>query len=65
MQLELDLYLSKLKALISEYAHAKLSKPSGKTGFDYGMACGEYQGLCRAEQLLVQVIEEVADDATE
>lgn len=62
MQIELELYLRKLKELQAEFADAKLSKPTERTEFGYGQACGEYQGLKRAEQLLTSVIEEVADD---
>ena len=62
MQIELELYLRKLKELQSELADARLAKPSERTEFGYGVACGEYQGLKRAEQLLTSVIEEVADD---
>ena len=65
MQIELELYLRRLKELQTEYADAKLAKPSGKKGFDYGLACGTYQGLKRAEQLLTSVIEEVADERDE
>lgn len=62
MQNELELYLRKLKVMQAEYSDASLTKPSGKKGFDYGLACGRYQGLLLAEQLLTNVIEEVADD---
>ena len=62
MQHELELYLRKLKNVRAEYADAALRTPSESTEFGYGKACGEYRGLLRAEQLLDQVIEEVAND---
>ena len=61
-QNELQIYLRKLKDMQAEYSHASLTKPSGNQGFDYGLACGKYQGLLLAEQLLTQTIEEVAND---
>lgn len=61
-QNELELYLNKLKRVQTEYAHAKLAKPSERTEFGYGLASGTYQGLLLAEQLLTQSIEEVAND---
>ena len=62
MQIELKLYLRKLKSMQAEYAHGKLATPNDKTAFGYGQASGEYIGLLRAEKLLEQAIEEVADD---
>ena len=62
MQNEVELYLRKLKAMQIEFADAKLAKPTERTEFGYGEACGEYKGLKRAEELLMQAIEEVADD---
>lgn len=62
MQIELELYLRKLKDMQAEYADASLRRPKDKTEFGYGEACGQYQGLLLAEQLLTNVIEEVADD---
>jgi len=59
---ELIRYISRLKEVKTEFAEAKLARPSDRTEFGYGEACGEYKGLCRAEKLLEQVIEEVADD---
>lgn len=46
-----------------EYADASLRRPKDKTEFGYGEACGNYQGLLLAEQLLTNAIEEVANDA--
>jgi hypothetical protein len=59
---ELEVYLRKLKGMQTEYADAALRRPKDKTDFGYGEACGTYQGLLLAEQLLTQAIEEVADD---
>jgi hypothetical protein len=61
-QFELELYLGKLKRMQTEHAIESLTKPSGKTSFDYGKAVGRLQGLLLAEQLLTGVIEEEADD---
>jgi hypothetical protein len=63
MQNELELYLRKLKSMQAEYADASLRRPKDKTEFGYGEACGNYQGLLLAEQLLTNAIEEVANDA--
>lgn len=62
MQIELELYLRKLKGMQAEYADASLRRPKDKSEFGYGEACGQYQGLLLAEQLLTSVIEEVAND---
>lgn len=62
MQIELELYLRKLKEKQLEYADAALRQPNEKSSFGYGQASGKYQGLLLAEQLLTSVIEEVADD---
>ena len=62
MQHELEIYLRKLKDMQTEYADASLRQPSSKTEFGYGEACGRYQGLLLAEQLLSRTIEEIADD---
>lgn len=62
MQHELELYLRKLKGMQTEYADAALRRPKDKTEFGYGEASGQYQGLLLAEQLLTNVIEEVAND---
>lgn len=62
MQIELELYLRKLKDMQVEYANAALRRPKDKTEFGYGEACGNYQGLLLAEQLLTNVIEEVANE---
>lgn len=59
---ELEVYLRKLKGMQAEYADAALRRPKSKTEFGYGEACGNYQGLLLAEQLLTQAIEEVAND---
>ena len=64
MQIELEIYLRKLKDMQAEYADASLRRPKGKEAFDYGKASGEYTGLLLAEQLLTNVIEEVANDET-
>jgi len=61
-QHELEIYLRKLKGMQAEYADASLRSPKNKTEFGYGEACGQYQGLLLAEQLLSSVIEEVAND---
>jgi hypothetical protein len=63
MQIELELYLRKLKDMQTEYADASLRQPNEKTAFGYGQVSGQYQGLLLAEQLLNNVIEEVANDA--
>lgn len=65
MQNELGLYLNRLKELRTKFADASLRQPNNKTEFGYGEACGEYKGLLRAEQLLEQVIGEVANDEDE
>lgn len=62
MQRELEVYLKKLKGLQTEVAVAALTRPRGKESFDYGQACGRYEGLSLAEQLLSSAIEEVAND---
>jgi len=62
MQQELKRYVEKLKGMQTEFASAALIKPRGKEAFDYGHACGKYEGLLLAEQLLNNVIEEVAND---
>lgn len=61
MQIELEIYLRKLK---DEQVGCidLLAKPKDKTAFGYGEASGILQGLNRAEKLLEQVIEEVADE---
>ncbi len=61
---ELEVYLRKLKGMQAEYADAALRRPKDKTDFGYGEACGTYQGLLLAEQLLSESIEEVANDET-
>jgi len=61
---ELEVYLRKLKGMQTEYADAALRRPKDKTDFGYGEACGTYQGLLLAEQLLSESIEEVANDDT-
>ena len=61
---ELEVYLRKLKGMQMEYADAALRRPKDKTDFGYGEACGTYQGLLLAEQLLSESIEEVANDET-
>ena len=40
---------------------ALLATPKDKTAFGYGEASGTYQGLCRAEQLLQEVVGEEDD----
>ena len=62
MQIELELYLRKLKDMQAEYADASLRQPNKETEFGYGQASGKYQGLLLAEQLLTNVIEEVANE---
>jgi len=64
-QNELETYLNKLKRMQAEFADAALRRPKDKSDFGYGVACGTYQGLLTAEQLLTQSIEEVADDQDE
>ncbi len=61
MRHELELYLRKLKG---EQANCLdlLARPKDKSAFGYGEASGLLQGLNRAEKLLEQVIEEVAND---
>lgn len=62
MQIELELYLRKLKDMQVEMADAALRQPNEKSEFGYGQASGKYQGLLLAEQLLMNVIEEVANE---
>lgn len=61
MRRELEIYLSKLKEE-QIGCIALLAIPKDKSAFGYGEASGILQGLHRAEKLLEQVIEEVADD---
>lgn len=61
MQHELKLYLGKLQKEQTDCLDL-LARPKDKTSFGYGEASGILQGLNRAEKLLEQVIEEVADD---
>lgn len=58
---ELELYLRKLKEEQNGCLDL-LARPKDKSEFGYGEASGILQGLYRAEKLLEQVIEEVADD---
>ena len=62
MRGEVKLYLDRLKR---EQAGCLdlLARPKSKTAFGFGEASGILQGLNRAEKLLEQVMEEVADDA--
>jgi hypothetical protein len=59
---ELSVYLERLKSAQTEWSNESLTRPSDKTEFGYGRACGTLQGLKRAEQLLTQVMEEDDDD---
>lgn len=56
-------FLEKLKNAQVEYACGKLEKPSDKTAFGFGEACGVYKGLKLAERLLEEAIGE-EDDRT-
>ncbi len=40
---------------------ALLATPKDKSAFGYGEASGLYQGLCRAEQVFVEVVGEEED----
>lgn len=62
MRRELELYLGKLKEE-QDGCIALLATPKDKSAYGYGEASGILQGLNRAEKLLEQVMEEVADDA--
>lgn len=62
MTRELEKYLERLKSVQTEVSQTRLSKPSDKTAFGYGQASGELLGLLRAEQLLLEVIEETANE---
>lgn len=61
MQIELELYLQRLKEQKAGCIDL-LARPKDKSSFGYGEASGILQGLDRAEQLLTSVIEEVAND---
>ena len=56
----LQVFLQRLK---EEQASciALLATPKNKSEFGYGEACGIYQGLCRAEQLLEETVGEDED----
>ncbi len=44
--------IDRLKRLIDEHAASALTKPAGKSEFDYGHACGTQVGLRKALQAI-------------
>ena len=65
VQVELEIYIRKLKQYQSEYSDVALRTPNEKTEFGYGYVSGKYAGLLEAEKLLTHAIEEVAKDVIE
>ena len=53
--------LKRLEEERDEHAKASLSTPAGRDAFDYGRACGLYQGLVQAHRLLMDTISEAED----
>lgn len=57
--------LGKLRQMQAEYALDALINPNLKDAFEYGKHCGVEQGLRRAEQLILQEVEEEKRDQFE
>lgn len=51
-------YLGLLKSEQAKYAMESLQRPARRDEFEYGERCGHLAGLLRAEQLLLQLIED-------
>lgn len=61
-EVSLSAFLNRLKSLQTEYPKEALKDPGGRDAFTLGRHCGVLEGLLRAEQLLLEQVEEEKND---
>jgi hypothetical protein len=53
-----DLLDRRLRDEQEQHARQALERPQGRDDFEYGRVCGLYAGLVRAQQILLEIIDE-------
>lgn len=54
----LKVFLDRLKNEQATHAFVSLQRPDKRDAFEYGQRCGRLEGLLRAEQLLLELIDQ-------
>lgn len=62
MSVKIERIIDKLKKTQAEWADGILrGKGSGRDSYEFGRACGTYQGLLKAEEIINEIIGEPDD----